>query len=216
MFKVRVQDAAAWLRAHVGSTDSRTLVALAGLPGAGKSTVAATIAREFNAAAGEPAMMALGMDGFHLSKAALSRQPDPAAAFARRGAPWTFDPAALTERLRALRTAARPVPWPGFAHEVGDPVDAAQVVPPKVHVVLVEGLYLLLDNEAWHGVTTCFDLRCFLDVAPAIARERLIRRHRDAWGLDRAAAVRRVECNDDLNAKLVIASRERAEVFLCE
>ena len=84
----------------------RALVALAGLPGSGKSTLAVRLAAEVNAAAGPNAMVALGMDGFHLPKAALRRTPDPEAAFARRGAPWTFDAPALVARLRELKDAA--------------------------------------------------------------------------------------------------------------
>src|SRR5437868_1306631 len=100
----------------------RWIVGLAGLPGSGKSTLAARLAEEVNARVGPGTMTALGMDGFHLSKAELSALPNPAEAFARRGAPWTFRPAALLERLHALRDAAgrAEVGWPSFVHEFGD------------------------------------------------------------------------------------------------
>src|SRR5438128_1390604 len=81
---------------------SRSIIALAGLPGAGKSTLAARLAQQVNALAGSRSMMALGMDGFHLTKAQLRQRPDAEQAFARRGAPWTFDVNALAEHLRAL------------------------------------------------------------------------------------------------------------------
>jgi pantothenate kinase-related protein Tda10 len=64
----------------------RILVALAGLPGAGKTTVAARWACAVNRLAGAGSMQVLGMDGFHLPRAALARMPNPAAALARRGA----------------------------------------------------------------------------------------------------------------------------------
>ena len=63
-------------------------IAIAGETGSGKSTLAAHLADAFNATHSEP-MTALGMDGFHLPKAVLRAMPDPDAAFARRGAPWT-------------------------------------------------------------------------------------------------------------------------------
>jgi pantothenate kinase len=50
------------------------------------------------------------MDGFHLTKAQLQEMPNPQAAFARRGAPWTFDPAALAQRLKMLREGAGKAP----------------------------------------------------------------------------------------------------------
>ncbi len=71
-----------------------------GVPGSGKTTVAAQLAEEVNARTAPGTMLALGMDGFHLTKAELRWFPDPVEAFARRGAPWTFDVAALERRLR--------------------------------------------------------------------------------------------------------------------
>ena len=127
----------------------RALIALAGLPGSGKSTLAARLAAEVNAVVGSGTMAALGMDGFHLPKAALRGMPDPEAAFARRGAPWTFDVPALVARLHELKDAAgqAPVGWPGFRHEIGDPVEDAETVRPGTRLVLVEGLYLLHPDE---------------------------------------------------------------------
>jgi pantothenate kinase len=218
MISLPVDSAAAWLHAEGVGRGRRVLVALAGVPGAGKSTVAAKIATAFNATTqpGAGTMAALGMDGFHLPKAALRRMPEPDVALARRGAPWTFDPSAMAERLAALRDAEGPVTWPGFAHDVGDPVEAAHTVPPDVRVVLIEGLYVLLDDGPWREVSACFDLRWFLEVPRELARERLIRRHMAAWKIDRMTATQRAESNDALNAEIVLASRARAEALLVE
>lgn len=218
MITLPVDSAAAWLHAQGIGRGQRVLVALAGVPGAGKTTVAGRIAAAFNAAVppGAGRMVALGMDGFHLPKAALRRLPDPEAAFARRGAPWTFDPRAMAERLAAMRNAPAPVMWPGFAHDAGDPVEAAHVVPADVRVVLVEGLYVLLDDGPWRDVSACFDLRWFLEVPRERAGERLIRRHMEAWRIDRAAATHRAESNDALNAGIVLATRGRADALLVE
>lgn len=191
----------------------RRLIALAGLPGAGKSTLAARLAAEVNAHAGTDAMVALGMDGFHLTKAELRRFPDPDAAFARRGAPWTFDRDALARRLRDLRAGAgrESVSWPGFEHGIGDPVEAAHTVSPDVRLVLVEGLYLLLGADGWNAVSGVFDERWYLDTPFDLAMERLILRHRTAWGLTREAAEARVAANDRLNAEIVLSTRVRAD-----
>jgi pantothenate kinase len=75
------------------SPSTRLLIGLVGVPGAGKTTLAAQWATHLNAAHGVGTAVALGMDGFHLTKAQLAQFPDPVAAFARRGAPWTFDAA---------------------------------------------------------------------------------------------------------------------------
>lgn len=193
----------------------RTVVGLVGLPGSGKSTIATQLADAVNAQAGPRQMLALGMDGFHLPRATLAQMPDPAAALARRGSPWTFDPAGLAARLQALRGApllpgAAPVPWPAFEHNVGDPVENAVLVPPSARLVLVEGLYLLHRAHGWQ-LDGLFDTCWYLDVPMELALQRLVARHQAAWGFSAAQAQARVAENDQLNADIVLQSRERAD-----
>ncbi|MDB5848296.1 MAG: hypothetical protein JWP29_2048 [Rhodoferax sp.] len=204
----------------LASDRPRILVALAGLPGAGKTTVAAGWACAVNRLAGAGSMQVLGMDGFHLPRAALAQMPDPAAALARRGAPWTFGPAALRARLLALRGGPcsannadgppQSVPWPDFQHDIGDPVDGVFTVPPTTRLVLVEGLYLLHRGEEW-GLHELFDTCWFLDVPPAQSLRQLAARHRHVWGLTADEAQARIDANDGLNAQLVWAERAQAD-----
>ncbi len=163
-------------------------------------------------------MIVLSMDGFHLTKAQLRQMPDPDAALARRGAPWTFDAAALASRLQAIRAGARTnaVFWPGFAHGVGDPVEDALEVKAQTQIILVEGLYLLHPSDGWETVGQSFDERWYLGTPLEIARERLARRHMSASGLTRAQADTRIALNDALNAEIVSHSRLFADFLLRE
>lgn len=192
--------------AHAGP---RRIVGLVGLPGGGKSTLAAQLVAALNAAQGEGTAVALGMDGFHLTRAQLAARPDAAAALARRGAPWTFDPAGLAVRVRSLREPGAHVPWPGFSHAAGDPVEGAVVVPPSARLVLVEGLYLLHRGDGW-DLTGLLDDCGYLEVPLDVALQRLAARHQAAWGLTPEQAWARIAANDRLNADVVLASRPRA------
>jgi UPF0176 protein len=199
----------------------RILIALAGLPGSGKTMVANKLAQEVNVKMGAEVALALGMDGFHLTRAQLAAFPDPAAALTRRGAPWTFDPAALARRLKQLKQAGQPGSWPGFEHGAGDPVEDATRVSSTVQIIIVEGLYLLHEDDDkqdgwnrgpdWQGL---FDERWYLDVPMHLAMERLVRRHMAANGNTREEAERRLAVNDRLNAAIVRASRQRAQWLL--
>ncbi len=213
MTAISPEDAVRHLLTLLTDDTPRRLIALAGLPGSGKSTLAARLAEVVNAQAGAGTLMAVSMDGFHLTKAILRAMPDPDALFARRGAPWTFDVPALADRLRLLRAAAgqEAVPWPDFQHGIGDPVEGAFTVEPETRLVLVEGLYLLHNAGGWAEVSDLFDERWFLDTPMEISLERLAQRHMAAWGLTRADAERRIAANDRLNAEIVLATRTYAD-----
>lgn len=206
-----LDDPVGRLLARLSADAPRALIALAGVPGSGKSTWAARLAADVNAALGPGMMAALGMDGFHLTQAALRQMPDPDAAFARRGAPWTFDVPALVARLRAVRDAAGDVPWPDFRHEIGDPVEGALVVGLETRLVLVEGLYLLHPADGWEALGTLWDERWYLDTSLEVAMTRLADRHIAAWGLTRAEAAQRIAANDRLNAEIVARTRDAAD-----
>ncbi|HPE61665.1 MAG TPA: hypothetical protein PLB10_15140 [Thiolinea sp.] len=190
---------------------ARLLIGLAGQPGSGKSTIARHWREAMRIAHPELPMQVLGMDGFHLSRSQLAALPDPDAAFARRGAPWTFDAAGFVAKVAALRADAGMVKWPDFDHSVGDPEPDALQVGPAVRVVLVEGLYLLYREGDWAGLNGLFDECWFLDTDPTLALERLLVRHQQAWGFSREQALARYRSNDGLNAGLVRHTRQRAD-----
>lgn len=198
------------------SDSSRLIIGLAGLPGASKSTLAAQWTAEVNALTQPETMIALGMDGFHLTKAQLQQMPNAEEAFARRGAPWTFDPAALAQRLQRLRAAAgqKSIAWPDFQHDIGDPVENALVIAPSVRLVLVEGLYLLHQKGGWAKVSHSFDERWYLDTPLDIAMQRVVERHMRVWNWTREAATLRAETNDRHNADIVHAARGCADFIL--
>ena len=187
----------------------RILIALAGLPGSGKSTIATRLAQAVNARMGTGVMVALSMDGFHLPRADLARLENPVEALKRRGAPWTFDADAFGQQLLQLRLRESTVSWPGFEHTVGDPVANAMTVSPSARIILVEGLYLLHDDHGWQ-YAHLFDESWFLDVPMETAMDRLVQRHMQVNAHSREVAMQRLAVNDRLNAEIVMKSRDRA------
>jgi pantothenate kinase len=156
-------------------------------------------------------MQTVGMDGFHLSRAALAQLPPPHNDLVRRGAPWTFDAEQLRHSLQQLQQqdaaqAPAPVLWPDFDHGVGDPVADAICIEPATRLVLVEGLYLLLPQAEW-SLRSLFHQVWFLDVSFATALRQLTRRHCDSWGISEAEAKARIEVNDAINARTVHLTR---------
>ncbi|KAF4190137.1 hypothetical protein CNMCM7927_004867 [Aspergillus lentulus] len=186
----------------------RFLVAIAGIPGSGKTTTAAAVARLLNTSSPKRTTL-LSMDGFHLSRATLDRLPNREEAYIRRGAPWTFDAARFVQFIRRLRNWADSTPCasaetiyaPSFDHEAKDPVENGIAITDDAEIVIIEGNYLLLDEPEWREVAALVDYRVFVESDLQEARERVARRHVLA-GIEKtlADAFRRVDSNDYLNA----------------
>ena len=192
----------------------RMVIGVVGLPGSGKSTIAAKFVDAVNARTKATTAVALSMDGFHLSKAALAQFADPAATFQRRGSPWTFDPAGLASKLQQLRNnPAESTTWPDFQHGVGDPVADAISVNPDTKLIIVEGLYLLHREHGW-DLSGLLDECWYLDTSMDVAMERLVKRHMASWEFSREQALDRLAMNDRLNADIVLQSRERADYLV--
>ncbi len=193
---------------------ARVVIGLVGLPGSGKSTLAAKFVDAVNERTHSKTAVALSMDGFHLTKAALAQFSDPAAALARRGSPWTFDPAGLADKLLQLRkTPYQSCTWPDFQHGVGDPVVDAIVIQPDVKLIIVEGLYLLHREHGW-SVAHLLDECWALSTPPELAQSRLIARHMASWGFSREQALARLALNDDLNADIVLKTLQFADYIV--
>ncbi|CAM8976653.1 unnamed protein product [Rhodiola kirilowii] len=211
--------------AAVASNPNRKyIVGLAAPPGAGKSTLSQEVVRRVNKLwhqrgpsfdeQVEPPEVAvvLPMDGFHLYRRQLDAMEDPEEAHARRGAPWTFDPARMMNCLKDLREHGS-VYAPSFDHGKGDPVEDDVFVSLQHKVVIVEGNYLLLGDGIWKDMSSMFDEKWFIDIEINKSMQRVLRRH-ILTGKPPDVAKWRVEYNDRPNAELILKSKTNADLII--
>ncbi len=187
----------------------RRLVALAGPPGAGKSTVSALLAARL--AAGGRRAAVVPMDGFHLDNAVLEGR----GLLARKGAPETFDAAGFVHLVRRIAAGEAGVVYPVFDRARDLAVAGAGVLEEGVEVVIFEGNYLLLREAPWADLAELWDLSAFIDAAPERIEARLVARWRDEGFAEREARAR-VEGNDLPNVARVREGSAAATVDLRE
>ena len=182
----------------------RTLVGIAGAPGAGKSTVGEALVARLNASL--PRAQLVSMDGFHLPQARLVElgRRD------RMGAPDTFDVDGFVALLRQLRCARGTVVAPGFDREVEEPDLGATRIGWERSLVVVEGNYLLHDQGGWADVRPLLDLTLFVGLEPGIRLSRLIARH-ERYGKSAAEARAWALGSDEANARLIERTSRQAD-----
>ncbi len=176
----------------------RVIVAIAGAPGSGKSTMAERLAGKLNGR--QPGLAAvLPMDGYHYDDLHLVS----AGLRPRKGAPNTFDVGGLFHTLKRLRARDEAeVAVPVFDRQIEIARAGARLIPAEVPVIVAEGNYLLLDQAPWDRLLPLFDLTVMVDVPEHVLRARL----RGRWerlGMDEPAIRAKLEENDLPNARSV-------------
>ncbi|KAH8693151.1 putative panthothenate kinase [Talaromyces proteolyticus] len=207
-----------WAKFLSTPTTARLMIAISGIPGSGKTSLAGIMARRINELYAQkfpgspPVAIFVPMDGYHLTRAQLAAMPDPAFAAARRGAAFTFDPEKflrLVKRLREdLGPATQTIFAPSFDHAVKDPVEDDIPILATSRVIFFEGNYLSLDKEPWNTAASLMDELWFVEVDFETARHRLIKRHVEAGiAKDAEEADKRARENDLVNGSEIVNHR---------
>ncbi len=185
----------------------RYMVAVAGAPASGKSTLAEHL-RDALIAQGETAIV-VPMDGFHFDDAILNARGHRA----RKGAPHTYDMRGFEVLLKRLKSGEADIAIPVFDRSMELSRAAAEIVTDEAKFILVEGNYLLLKRSPWDRLKPLFDYSIFVSEPIDELEKRLIKRWLD-HGFDLAYAKNWIASNDLLNIKTVIDESAAADIIV--
>ena len=194
--------------------NGRLLVMLAAPPGAGKSTLLDFLEHLSKTTDGVKEIQTIGMDGFHhyqdyLLNHETVRDGKTIKLVEIKGAPITFDLEALEERIKLVASGAA-CGWPIYDRNLHNPVENAIMV--TSDIVLLEGNYLLLDEEGWRRLSDYADFTIFISADEDMLRSRLVERKAKNTPIEQAREF--VEKSDMRNAIEVLHGSKKANLNL--
>ena len=193
----------------------RILVMLAAPPGAGKSTLLTFLEKLSLEREDLTPVQVIGMDGFHRRQEYLlshyvERGGREISMVKIKGAPVTFD----LEKLKAkVKEAAdgKICGWPVYDRLLHNPTEDAVLI--DKDIVILEGNYLLLDEDGWRDLPGFADYTVFVRADEELLRKRLIDR-RIKTGVEEKAAAEFVDFSDMPNARLCLENSVKADLTL--
>lgn len=193
----------------------RIMVLLAAPPGCGKTTLASFLEKLSRERDGLTPIQVIGMDGFHrrqeyLQSHFVERDGQRVSMVEIKGAPITFDLQRLTSSVKRV-AAGETCGWPIYDRMLHNPVeDALQV---DGQIVLLEGNYLLLDEDGWRDLSAYADYTISITADEDLLRSRLIDRIIKT-GVDKEKSIHFVDFSDMPNVRLCLGKTMQADLML--
>jgi len=184
----------------------RTIIGIIGKPGGGKSTLSKYLLKGM-----DPTLVSVvPMDGFHLSNKVLKEL----GRCDRKGAQDTFDVKGFTTLIERIKLdSADPIYYPIFDRSIEESIAAQGVVYPSTRVVIVEGNYLMHDEDGWQEISPLLDQSWYAFLDEDIRISRLISRH-IAFGKDPESAKAWAKGSDQVNAELIELGAGRCDFLI--
>ncbi len=196
------------------SKNERIVVFLAAPPAVGKTTLAVFLEKLSQEKSEFCEIQHLSLDGFHhksnyLKEHKINYLGDDIYLNDIKGMPETFDYDKFLMYLKKLKSSNDK--WPIYDRKSHDVIE--EVVEITKDIVLIEGNWLLLDEERWNQLVKYCDLSIFIEANKTMLKERLVNRKLQG-GLSYDAALDFYERSDKKNIQRVLKNRIKADINL--
>ncbi|MCR4892566.1 MAG: hypothetical protein K5989_10350 [Lachnospiraceae bacterium] len=182
---------------------------LSGLSGTGLSDLLSAGAEDIKP------IQVIGMDGFHMKQDYLlshsvERDGREVRMVDIKGAPVTFEIGAFLDRVKRVASGEN-CGWPIYDRHLHNPID--NVIRVEKDIVLLEGNYLLLEEEGWRELSNYADYTISLKADEGMLSDRLVARRLES-GHPEKESREFVEFSDMYNARTCLQKSKRADLNL--
>lgn len=193
---------------------SRIVVFLAAPPAVGKTTLCQFLEYLSQQKEDVTEVQALGLDGFHYHSEYINSHD--AVVLGKtvpmktvKGCPETYDTEKLQKKLEKIKQEN--ILWPIYDRNIHDVVEDVTEV--TKDIVLIEGNWLLLNEEPWKSIKEIADYTILIQSAEETLKERLIGR-KIKGGLSREEAEAWYVNSDSVNVKRVLHTSIPGDLML--
>ena len=187
------------------ASNKRSILAVAGAPGAGKTTITQSILQ----ALGPENVVIVPMDGFHLSNTILKKWDRRS----RKGAWDTFDASGYIHLVNRIKHQKEDIILaPDFDRDIDESIGGVIEVSVNTPLILLEGTFLFSEHGLWPKLLPLIDHGWFVHLESSIRQQRLIQRHMK-HGMDLKQATQWALSTDEANAKAVELDYKRASLY---
>lgn len=192
----------------------RIFILLAAPPGCGKTTLSLFLEYLSKQIEDVTAIQAIGMDGFHryqnyLDCHFIERNGQQIKMSEVKGCPETFDVDKLIAKIK--ETKNKDTYWPLYNRIKHDPEENQVFIDSPI--VLIEGNYLLLNEEKWCDIHYLFDDSLFIEADPHELEKRLVSR-KMMGGIPYHQALQFYFNSDGINVQRVLNHSLKANIHL--
>lgn len=193
----------------------RIIVYLAAPPGTGKTTLSQFLELAYKELDSPYSFQSISIDGFHhkaayLEKTAVTIEGQRTYLKNIKGSPESFDLHSLKKHLSGLKKESVSE-WPIYDRKLHDVSN--EHIQVDAEIVLIEGNWLLLNEDGWRDLKVTADLTLFIEAEEDMLKPRLINR-KIMGGLNREAATAFYESSDRKNVIRVLEHHSEPDVKL--
>ena len=189
----------------IAASSKRSILAVAGAPGSGKTTITQSIVKEL----GPENVVIVPMDGFHLSNTILKKWDRRS----RKGAWDTFDASGYINLISRIKNQREEIILaPDFDRDIDESIGGVIEVSINTPLILLEGTFLFSEHGLWPELLPLIDHGWFVHLECSIRQQRLIQRHMK-HGMDLKQATQWALSTDEANAKAVELDYKRASLY---